>query len=60
MPLLENKKAKTWTEIHEKSRRCVYVGLSRPSHLLCMAIRESTYKTHERAFKEWKIIDLGE
>lgn len=58
MPLLEGKKPQSWTDTHEKSRRCVYVGLSRPSHLLCVAIQASTYKQHEKAFEGWKIIPL--
>lgn len=56
LPLLEGKPIKG--EIHEKSRKCVYVGFSRPRHLLCLAISKSTYKGHERAFLGWKIIDL--
>lgn len=58
MPLLENKKVKTWSELHEKSRKCVYVGWSRPSHLLCVAIQESTYIKYEKVFKDWKVIPL--
>lgn len=58
MPLLESKSIKKKTELYEKSRRCVYVGFSRPKHLLCLAICESTYTGHENAFSMWNIVDL--
>ena len=44
-------------EIVERARRCAYVGLSRPRHLLCVAMKEKTYKGNEGAFeKDWKVI----
>lgn len=58
LPLLAGEKPKTWTSTYEKSRRCVYVGFSRPSHLLCAAVQEDTYKKHEKSFKGWKVISL--
>ena len=46
-------------EIVERSRRCAYVGLSRPRHLLCVAMKAKTYEGHERAFaKDWKVIHV--
>lgn len=58
LPLLERKSTKRKNELQEKSRRCVYVGFSRPKHLLCLAISETTYTGHETAFSAWKIVDL--
>ncbi len=58
MPLLEGKSIKGKSDIYEKSRKCVYVGFSRPRHLLCLAMKKSTYQGHETAFANWKIVDL--
>lgn len=58
MPLLEGKKQKSTNAICEKSRRCAYVGFSRPKYLLCIAMRTSTYKGHEKTFEDWNVIDL--
>lgn len=58
LPLLENKSIKGKTDLHERSRKCVYVGFSRPRYLLCLAISENTYINHESAFSTWNIIDL--
>lgn len=58
LPLLERKITQCKNELQEKSRRCVYVGFSRPRYLLCLAIQEKTYIGHETAFSSWKIIDL--
>ena len=44
-------------EIVERARRCAYVGMSRPRHLLCVAMKEKTYKGNEGAFeKDWNVI----
>lgn len=60
MPLLENKSFH-YEGVHEKSRRCAYVGLSRPRSLLCVAMREKTYEGHEAAFEEdWKVVRLDQ
>lgn len=56
--LLERKITQCKNELQEKSRRCVYVGFSRPKYLLCLAIGEKTYVGHEAAFSSWKIVDL--
>jgi hypothetical protein len=46
-------------EIMERTRRCVYVGMSRPRHLLCVAMKAKTYEGHEGAFaKDWEIIHV--
>ena len=58
LPLLERKITQCKNELQEKSRRCVYVGFSRPKYLLCLAIGEKTYVGHEAAFSSWKIVDL--
>ncbi|WP_416327629.1 UvrD-helicase domain-containing protein [[Eubacterium] hominis] len=44
------------TEV-ERSRKCVYVGMSRPKKLLCLALQESTYIKSENAFSNWDIVD---
>lgn len=58
LPLLERRSRQCKNELQEKSRRCVYVGFSRPKHLLALAISEKTYVGHETAFSTWKIVDL--
>ena len=40
------------------SRKLVYVGMSRPRKLLCLAIQESTYIRSKNAFQGWETIDL--
>lgn len=42
----------------EYARRCVYVGLSRPRKLLCIAMMGDTYRGHEKTFANWDIIDI--
>jgi hypothetical protein len=44
--------------LYEYCRKLVYVGLSRPSKLLCLAISSETYKTGKKAFKDWEVVDL--
>lgn len=44
--------------LYDYSRKLVYVGMSRPKKLLCLAIQESTYIRSKNAFQEWEIIDL--
>lgn len=39
------------------SRKCVYVGFSRPRKLLCVAMHEKTYSQSENAFQSWEIYD---
>lgn len=59
MPLFEGKILQR-KEIFEKSRRCAYVGLSRPRHLLCVAMHENTYAGHETAFAEdWEVVQIN-
>ena len=56
MPLFVGK-ALPAQEIVVRTRRCAYVGMSRPRHLLCVAMKEKTYKGNEGAFeKDWKVI----
>lgn len=57
LPLLKGKKLNK-KQIYEKSRRIVYVGMSRPTHLLCLAIRDTTYNGNEDAFKDWDVIKI--
>ncbi|MCK9217480.1 MAG: UvrD-helicase domain-containing protein [Firmicutes bacterium] len=58
MPLFNGEKIRNAKLIHEKSRKVVYVGFSRPSHLLCLAIQKKTFLGNESAFSDWKIIKL--
>lgn len=44
--------------LYNYSRKIVYVGMSRPRKLLCLAIQESTYLKSKDAFCEWDKIDL--
>lgn len=44
--------------LYDYSRKIVYVGMSRPRKLLCVAIQESTYKKSKDAFKEWEKVFL--
>lgn len=57
MQILNNSSYKS-SGIIEECRKVVYVGFSRPSLLLCVAIRKSTYKGNESVFRNWDIIDL--
>ena len=44
--------------LYNYSRKIVYVGMSRPRKLLCVAIQESTYKKSRDVFLEWDKVDL--
>lgn len=44
--------------LYDYCRKIVYVGMSRPRKLLCIAIQESTYNKSKNAFQEWDKIDL--
>lgn len=46
------------SSLYDYSRKLVYVGMSRPRKLLCLAIQESTYIRSKKAFQGWDIIDL--
>lgn len=46
------------SSLYDYSRKIVYVGMSRPRKLLCVAIQESTYRKSKDAFGEWERIDL--
>lgn len=41
--------------IYEKSRKIAYVGMSRPTHLLCVAMQKETYIGNEEAFVGWNV-----
>ena len=58
LPYLGVGKLGTGKEV-EQSRKCVYVGMSRPNKLLCLAVQESTYIKSRDAFANWNIIDCG-
>lgn len=44
--------------ICDTSRKVVYVGMSRPSKLLCAAVRFETYEKGRLAFGGWDVVDL--
>lgn len=46
------------SDLYKKNKNCVYVGLSRPRYLLCLAIRRNTYNSYKKFFSKWQIINL--
>lgn len=54
MPLFKGKQL-DGRPIYEKSRKIAYVGMSRPTHLLCVAMQEKTYIGNEEAFDSWVV-----
>ncbi len=44
--------------LYDYSRKIVYVGMSRPKKLLCVAVQESTYRKSKDAFLGWDKVDL--
>ncbi len=59
MPLFVGKKMVGKSELYEKSRRVAYVGMSRPTHMLCVAMQVKTYEGNENAFVNWDVITLN-
>ena len=57
LPLLADKPPVANTSLFEYTRRCVYVGMSRPKKLLCVAVTGNTYESDRDAFRGWEIID---
>jgi hypothetical protein len=55
---LLSEKVKSESNIYEKSRKCVYVGLSRPRYLLCVTVQKSTYDKYASLFSGWDIIPI--
>lgn len=45
------------TKTADYSRKCVYVGMSRPRKLLCLAIHKKTYGISKNAFDTWNVIE---
>lgn len=39
------------------NRKCVYVGMSRPRKLLCLAIHKNTYENSGKVFESWKVVN---
>lgn len=56
LPYLKGTKPGT-SQIYNYSRKCVYVGFSRPKKLLCVAMHENTYNQSGNAFSSWGIFD---
>lgn len=48
------------SSLYDYCRKIVYVGMSRPRKLLCVAIQESTFAKSKSAFQSWEKIDLRE
>lgn len=56
LPYLKGTKPGT-SPIYNYSRKCVYVGFSRPKKLLCVAMHENTYNQSGNVFSSWEIFD---
>lgn len=41
----------------EQSRKCVYVGMSRPRKLLCVAVKKDTYDKGIKFFENWNVVN---
>lgn len=54
LPYLNGTKPGT-SQLYSYSRKCVYVGFSRPRKLLCVVIHKDTYDKNKNAFKSWEI-----
>ena len=46
------------SKIYDTSRKVVYVGMSRPRKLLCLAVCSETYENGKLAFDKWRKVDL--
>lgn len=56
IPHYKGTKAGT-TQLDKYSRKCVYVGFSRPKKLLCVAMNASTYEAAWKNFSGWEVYD---
>lgn len=56
--LFDGKNIKKETKLHLKSQKVVYVGFSRPSNLLALAIQSSTFEKSNGAFEHWETYHL--
>lgn len=59
IPYLKNEKPGA-SSLFDYSRKCAYVGFSRPRTLLCVTIHENTYTGNEEIFRNWDIVDCRE
>lgn len=50
--------AKSSAAIADYSRKVAYVGMSRPSKLLCIAMKKATYEKGKEAFMDWRIVEV--
>lgn len=48
------------SSLYDYSRKIVYVGMSRPRKLLCLAIQKATYEKSKNAFQAWDKVDIRE
>lgn len=39
------------------NRKCLYVAMSRPRKLLCLAVQDKTYEASKNIFSDWELID---
>ena len=44
--------------IVDYSRKVAYVGMSRPSKLLCVAMKKATYEKGKEVFMDWRIVEV--
>lgn len=44
------------SQLYNYSRKMVYVGMSRPRKLLCVAIKDTTFNRGRGAFENWRIV----
>jgi len=59
--LLDAKSKKGESALHNQSKKLMYVGLSRPRHLLCLAMKKRKSKKPNEGsnfFRQWNLIDL--
>lgn len=45
------------TKSSDYNIKCVYVGMSRPRKLLCLAIHKKTFENSGKVFESWKVIN---
>ncbi|QTA38512.1 ATP-dependent helicase [Thermosipho ferrireducens] len=56
--LFNNKKSSSSKDILEKTLRVVYVGISRPKKLLCIAVHKNTIENYKEKIDNCEIIEL--
>jgi len=44
-------------DLCDYSRKVAYVGMSRLSKLLCVAVKRKTYEKGKKAFAGWRVVE---